>query len=362
MGVGILLAAAVVAGLIAISERQGAREAATVADAQRLGAEALTEDRPDQALALATTGVALDDSVATRSNLLSALLRSPAILGVLQANGEDLGLIALSPNGGTLAVGDRRGTVIVFDTVTGERIGEYEAQGEVAGGEAFMVAFSPRGDSIAVGVMEPPDWRSGEVHVIDARTLRLRTTISLGSYPGDPEMQYIPLVTYSPDGRTLTVGYSSLAPLFVRRFDARSGSPMGRAVRVGAAPLLSQLHPTSDGRLLYAGPDTTYAIDAETPASCAATRSAPLPRASARTAGRSRSAARTGSVRLLDLVSGRVRRLSGRHDAAVTTEAFSPDGRMLATGGEDGTVIVSDVKQGRAIEDLEGQTGGANDS
>ena len=40
-GVGVLLAAAVVAGLIALSERQGARDAATVADAQRLGAEAL---------------------------------------------------------------------------------------------------------------------------------------------------------------------------------------------------------------------------------------------------------------------------------------------------------------------------------
>ena len=356
MGVGILLAAAVVAGLIAISERQGAREAATVADAQRLGAEALTEDRPDQALALATTGVALDDSVATRSNLLSALLRSPAILGVLQGNGEDLGLIALSPDGGTLAVGDRRGTVIVFDTVTGERIGEYEAQGAVAGGEAYMVAFSPRGDSIAVGVLEPPDWRSGEVHVIDARTLRLRTTISLGSYPGDPEMQYIPLVTYSPDGRTLTVGYSSSAPLFVRRFDARSGSPMGRAVRVGAAPLLSQLHPTSDGRLLYAGPDTTYAIDAET---LSVLRRYPVGAFTTGISPDGRTLAlggEDGSVRLLDLVSGRVRRLSGRHDAAVTTEAFSPDGRTLATGSEDGTVIVWDVKKGSVIEDLQGHT------
>ena len=82
-GVGVLLAAAVVAGVIALSERQGARSAATVADAQRLGAQALAEDRLDQALLLASAGVALDDSVATRSNLLSTLLRSPAAIGVL---------------------------------------------------------------------------------------------------------------------------------------------------------------------------------------------------------------------------------------------------------------------------------------
>ena len=52
-GVGVLLAAAVVAGVIALSERQGARSAATVADAERLGAQALTEERLDRALRLA---------------------------------------------------------------------------------------------------------------------------------------------------------------------------------------------------------------------------------------------------------------------------------------------------------------------
>ncbi len=51
-GVGVLLTLAVIAGVIAISERQGARDAATAEAAQRLGAQALTEDRLDQALRL----------------------------------------------------------------------------------------------------------------------------------------------------------------------------------------------------------------------------------------------------------------------------------------------------------------------
>ena len=373
-GAGVLLVAAVIGGVIAISQRQEARSAARAEAAQRLGTQALTEDRLDQALRLAGAGLALDDSVASRSNLLSTLLRSPAMLGVLPADGEDLGLVALSPDGGTLAIGDRRGTVMVFDTATGERIGEYRAQGDVAGGEAYIVAFSPRGDSIAVGVTQPPDRRSGELHVIDARTLRLRTSISLGRYPGHPQLQYIPLVTYSPDGRSLFVGYAgdSEAPMFIRRFDARSGSPTGPAApgapprgRPGASvprlppgASLSQIHPTSDGRLLYAGPDATYAIDAETQRVLRRYPVGAFTTASSPDRGALALGGADGSVQLLDLSSGRVRRLRERHDAAVSSEAFSPDGRTLATGGADGTVMVWNLKQGQVIETLEGHTAG----
>ncbi len=128
-GVGVLLAAAVVAGVIAISERQGARSAATVADAERLGAQALAEERVDRALRLASAGLALDDSVATRSSLLSTLLRSPAAIGVLSPGGEALLALALSPDGGTLAVSDADGTVTLFDTETQEVVGDHQAPG-----------------------------------------------------------------------------------------------------------------------------------------------------------------------------------------------------------------------------------------
>ena len=51
VGVGVLLAAAVVAGVIAISERQGARDAARVEAAQRLGAQALNQEPIDRGTA-----------------------------------------------------------------------------------------------------------------------------------------------------------------------------------------------------------------------------------------------------------------------------------------------------------------------
>ena len=62
-GVSLLLVAAVIAGLVALDQR-GQRHArsARVAEAQRLGALALSEHALDRSLLLARAGVALDDS------------------------------------------------------------------------------------------------------------------------------------------------------------------------------------------------------------------------------------------------------------------------------------------------------------
>jgi len=86
-GVGAFLALAVVLGVIAVSQRGQAREAAVAADAQRVGAEALGREQLDQALLLARAGVELQDSLATRGHLLSVLSRTPAVIGVLPPGG-----------------------------------------------------------------------------------------------------------------------------------------------------------------------------------------------------------------------------------------------------------------------------------
>ena len=62
-----------------------------------------------------------DDSPQTRSNLLAALLRSPAAIGVLRGDGDPLAGLALSPDGRTLAVVDNDGTLRLVDTQRGVR-------------------------------------------------------------------------------------------------------------------------------------------------------------------------------------------------------------------------------------------------
>ena len=320
-GVGVLLAAAVVAGAIALSERQGARSAATVADSRRLAAQALTEERQDRALQLAGAGVALDDSVATRSSLLSTLVRGPPALGVVNTAGNAFAgtwTAALSPDGRTLASGDSDGKVILFDTATRERIGDYQAPDWVTG-----LDFHPRDGSlvIAAGV-----GKTGYLHVIDAATQRPRSTVSLGRHPAaDPGEGYHPTATYAPDGRSVIVAYMSLfgprtpLPVFMRRFDARDGSPIGSAVRV-APPVFN------DGLHIHPG------------------------RAPARREPGGGLRDRRGHAARVTPLSGR----RGRDLGDRIATGISADGATLALGGEDdGSVRLIDLASGR-VETLRG--------
>ena len=297
-GVGVLLAAALVAGVIALSERQGARDAATSETAQRLGAEALTEDRLDEALMLANTGVALDDSLATRSSLLSTLLRSPAALGVLSGDAGATQALALSPDGSTLAAGDGQGRVIVFDTETRRQIGDHQLPGE-----AWSLAFDPRGDALAIPASSTLEHRKASLQIVDPSTLQVKDSVSLGPHPAAPGVPYFATAVYAPDGRSVVVSYSTgdndySVPVFLRRFDARTGSPLGPAVRVAPRSAKIPLISTADGRLLVstATGKTTYAIDGET-------------------------------LRVLD-----------RYRVSASSTAISPDGRTLAFEPARGSV------------------------
>src|SRR5207249_1922277 len=153
----LLLVAAVGAGAIALAARGSAKRQATAAIAQRLGAQALVEPRLDRALLLAREGVNLDDSVATRSNLLAALLRSPAAVAVLHGGGTRVLDDALSRDGHRLVVRSDDGSVTFFDArtlrVAGRRF-KGSAQLSYLGSLVRPVralAFSPDGRTLAVG-------------------------------------------------------------------------------------------------------------------------------------------------------------------------------------------------------------------
>src|SRR5262245_15340546 len=151
----VLLALSALAAAFALAKRSQARREATAAVAQRLGAQALIDPSMARSLLLAREGMHLDDSEATRSNLLAALLRFPNAIGIVhEGNGRVLDE-ALSPDGRTLAVRGDHGNVALFDTRTFRQEGALiPGNGDIGlwgPNNVHALAFSPDGTTLAVG-------------------------------------------------------------------------------------------------------------------------------------------------------------------------------------------------------------------
>jgi WD40 repeat protein/DNA-binding SARP family transcriptional activator len=349
-GVASLLVLAVIAGLVALEQRGNARDEALTAAAQRLGAQALAENDLDRSLLLARQGVKLDDSLQTRSDLLAALLKSPAAIGVLRGDGDRLISLDLSPDQRTLAFADNDGTVSFVDTRTRRPVAPPAEVGGHAGViiDAILrldhVRYSPDGSRIAVG--------GGAPVVLDARTHRALARLRM---PPDPLGRIVTALRFSPDGRSLfaVIARPPDRGWGISRFDARSGRPLGRERYLGPEP--ATLMVTRDGReLLTTTVDGTVIRDARTlrelrrlPVS--AEQAALSPDGRTMLAG-----GRDGSVRFVDLATGETTTASGRHDREVERAIFSPNGRQAITAGEDGRMIVWDVEHAAAVETLAG--------
>jgi WD40 repeat protein/DNA-binding SARP family transcriptional activator len=355
----LLLAAALVAGAIALVARDSATRAATSADAERLGAQALADPNLDRSLLLAREGVNLDDSTATRSNLLTALMRSPAALAVLHGHDPQILDQALSSNGRLLALRGNNGDVSFFDTKTLREVGQsFKSDGQITDCGAIVrpvraLAFSPDGHTLAVG-----DWNGVNLglHLLDGRTHLEQATQS--SFYGGP----IDDVAYAPDGHTLVTGEATSCrsnpppdQLTLRR--PRDGTPLRLSPIIPGGRLIGF---TRDSRLLLvtSGETTSYLLDAHT---FARVRTFHLSGAAAVSPVSDTAAygQDDGTVELLDLQTGAVRQMNRRATGQVIGVGFSRDGQTLATTSDDGSVDVWDVPTASLRETFIGHSGSA---
>ena len=366
VGTGVALAVAVVAGLLALNERNTARSIALTADAQRLGAEALTEDRLDRALLLARTGVALEETPRTRSNLLAALLRVPhAAIGFLGGTADaEIFTAAVSPDGRVLAIGDAPGVVTTFDLSSRQKLGEYRIGDEIGAGLIQTVSFSPDGGTLAVAGLA---FAEGEVlDLLDTRTLERRRRVPLPPFPEDiqPDEFVVLNPLFVADGRHLLAAQAVLSDTgrpprrsVMLRIDAETGSVEG-TLRVGRGAF--DMLPTPDGRRVFVpspGDDTTVEIDAT---SLRVVRrhgiggfaGALSPDGSTLAVGTTE-----GTVRLLDLRSGDVRSFGRGHGAEILDMNFTPDGRTVVSSARDGGVIAWNVSRGEVSERFSAHVG-----
>jgi WD40 repeat protein/DNA-binding SARP family transcriptional activator len=347
-GVATLLVLAVIAGIVALDQRSNARAEATTAAAQRLGAQALVDDDLGRSLLLARQGMALENTRQTRSNLLAALLRTPAAIGVLRGDGDQLEALALSPDDRTLAMIDIDGTLSLFDTQTSRLEARETMQGFVDA-TPDVLGFSDDGTRLAVGGREPA--------VLDVRTRKLVMR-------NEDAVRGFYAVRFVPDGRTLLAGIAGPGTeISVQRLAVATGRPIGlpRLITHGngfdsssfVVPMLSH-----DGRsVITTLPGRTEIRDATT---LRVRRRWPTGAAVAALSPNDRTlllGGTDGSLRFLDLRTGTVRTASGRHAGAVVRAVFAPGGRTAVTAGEDNQVIVWDVRRGAVAETLQGHAG-----
>jgi WD40 repeat protein len=229
------------------------------------------------------------------------------------------------------------------------------------------VAFSPEGARLASASAD------GSVKVWDLTTHPVTTTTG-------PNAATVDQVAWAPDGKTLAItcvddlrggGYS------VRVLDADTGYTLRRLS--GHTNMLWAVAYSPDGRrLVSASTDGTARVwDARTGRPLLVFRGHP-PRpekpghitfsidgsgvnavAFNPDGKRVASGAWDGTVLLWDPGTGKVERTLKGHKGGVRQVAFSPDGRRLASAGVDGRVVVWDPAGGRQVHTLGSHKGGA---
>jgi WD40 repeat protein/DNA-binding SARP family transcriptional activator len=354
LGLAGVLVVAVAAGAVALHQRGQARGAAVMADAQRLGAEGLVEDQLDRALLLARTGVALDDTAATRSSLLSVLLRDPPVLGVIDRAYRTY-TVAISPDDRVLATGDETGAVTFYDVATHQQLGRYL----VDGGLVQNVRFSPDGRTVAIGSIDPDDpIKNAVADVIDARTYARRFRVRLEPFRDATDFVVAdPLFVRGGDLVVNEFSGTGDEPSRLYLVDGDSGAVDGRL----SVDRSYRLSATVDGRDVFvtnAGSTwriATHPLRITRKYAAGGSTGAPSPDGRMFAYG-----TEDGRLHLLDLRSGATRTLQGRGKGGVDHLVFAPDGRTVVVTNGDAKVRAWNVAGGALARTFSGHTGSVN--
>jgi WD40 repeat protein len=302
----------------------------------------------------------------------------------LTGHEEGVFAIAFSPDGKLLATGDGHSTVRLWDPATGRRVRAPLTGGE---GDVYALAFSPDGKLLAAGVGDgrvrlwdpatghrvrasltsdgegldamafSPD---GTLLATDGGTLRLwnkatgRTTQL--ALTGSPEV--VVAEAFSTNGKLLVIGGEDGT---VRLLNPATGRPVGPPLtgpgdRVGAVAF------SPNGKLLATG-DADGTVRLWDPATGSPVRAtlttsdlvfdvafSPNGKLLATALVSVYGGVDGGSVRLWNPATGspvRATPAARSNSVSVGSVAFSPDGKLLATGDADGTVRLWDPATGR---------------
>jgi len=363
-----LLVVAIAAGVVALVQRHDARAQALTSDAERVGAQALTEQVVDRSLLLSVAGVRLQNRAQTRSDLFADLQQNPALIRLLRPSDVEISALRVSPDGRLLAVGDASGTIRFIDLRTWKPSGPAVQLEDPVGERAL--AFSPDGRTLVALAVGSAHLALYAIDVAQRRADRVATWS--GAAP-EPPIGF-DAVAYSPDGGhvavvddTDPVAEGGNVPTRSRLFmlDATSWRVQWRR----RYPLA---HRQSDPHVVFtrAGTLLTSAQQGDTllwdPRTGAIVRRFPLgglpaiaPDGHTVALGRNNAFAgdQNSAVTLLDLRTGRRRTLLATlPDHWIRSLAFTPDGTKLAGAATDGLHLWQ-ISSGKIIESYTADAG-----